>query len=136
MIIAYKNKNNDGFTVIEVIICLAITGILFTLALPSVSHMLSSNQQTSVLHTLFTNLSLARTKAIVSQQHILLCKSSNGQQCTNTSKWSDGWLIFADIDNNKQINNGEYVIHVQQALPDYMELSYRGFGSINYFRYY
>ena len=136
MIIAFKNNNNRGFTLIELLITLAVAGILFSIAVPSLSKTVSNTHQTSVLHTLFTHLNLARTQAILEKQHILLCKSIDGVQCITQSAWSDGWLIFADTDNNKIVNGDEQVIHVQQALPGTIYLNYRGFGSNDYFRYF
>jgi len=136
MIKTAKNNNNRGFTLIELLITLAVAGILVTIAVPSLSKTVSNTHQASVLHTLFSNLNLARTKAVLDKQHILLCKSIDGVQCVTQSTWSDGWLIFADSDNNKQVNGDELVIHVQQSLPDTIYLNYSGFGSNNYFRYF
>ena len=134
--IAYQIKQLHGFTLIELTITIAIAGILFSLAIPSFSQMLAHNQQTSILHTLFTHLNLARSEAIKTNHHVLLCKSINGIQCVTETLWSDGWLIFADTDNNKKVNNDERVIYIQQSLPNHIFLDYKGFGSNNYFRYY
>ncbi len=134
--IIYQSKNFHGFTLVELIITMAIAGILFSSAIPAFSNMLVHNQQTSVLQTLFTHLNFARAEAIKSNQHVLLCKSSNGNQCSTTTSWSDGWLIFSDTDNNKMVNDDEYVIYTQQSLPRNISLGYKGFGSKNYFRYY
>lgn len=129
-------KRLNGFTLIELIIVLAIAGILFSIALPAFTHMLAQNKQTAQLYTLFHHHQLARSEAIKSNQKVLLCKSSNGQQCTPKTKWSDGWIIFSDTDNNKKISASERVIYIQQALSVNLSLKYRGFGSHNYVRYF
>ncbi|MCU7940182.1 MAG: GspH/FimT family protein [gamma proteobacterium symbiont of Bathyaustriella thionipta] len=134
--IAYQIKQFHGFTLIELIITITIAGILFSLAIPSFSHMLAHNQQTSVLHTLFKHLNVARNEAINTNHHVLLCKSVDGKHCITQSSWDDGWLIFTDNDNNKKVNDEERVIYSQQSLPSHIFLDYRGFGSNNYFRYY
>jgi len=136
MKITVKNSNDRGFTLIELLITLAITGILVSVAVPSLSKAVSNSHQASILHTLFTHLNLARTKAVLDKHNILICKSIDGIQCITQSSWSDGWLIFADQDNNKQVNGDEQIIHVQQALPNTVYLNYAGFGSNNYFRYF
>lgn len=125
-----------GFTLVELMIVLAIAGILFSTALPSFSKMLAKNQQTAQLYTLFQHHQLARSEAIKNNQNVLLCKSSNGQECTPHSKWSDGWIIFSDTDNDKKINGDETVVFVQQSLATQLSLKYKGFGSHNYIRYF
>lgn len=129
-------KTSQGFTVVELMITLLITGILFLVALPSFSNMLAKNEQTAQIYTLFHHHQLARTEAIKSNRNVLLCKSSDGLKCTSNSKWSDGWIIFSDTDNDKKISDNETVIYVQDTLPQKLSLKYKGFGSHHYVRYF
>jgi len=129
------NKKN-GFTLIELIIALAISGIIMTSAIPAFSQMLAKNRQETQLFTLFSHHQLARSEAIKTNQRVTLCKSSDGRQCTPDSPWHEGWIVFSDLDHNKKINDGERVIYIQQALNRNLTLKYRGFGSSNYISYY
>lgn len=134
--IAYQSKKFHGFTLIELIITIVITGILFSVAIPSFSHILAQNQQTSLLYTIFAQLNFARYEAIKTNQQIMLCKSIDGKLCVTTTLWSDGWLIFADTDNNKKVSSNESILYIQQSLPDNIFFDYKGSGSSNYFRYF
>ncbi len=129
-------NQSKGFTLIELIIILAIIGVMFSIAIPSFSQLYANTQQTTQLYTLFNHHMLARSEAIKYTRTVLLCKSSNGKQCTPKARWSDGWIIFSDIDNDKKISNNEQVISIQQALSDDLSLKYKGFGSHNYVRYF
>jgi len=131
-----QTRSHQGFTLIELIITLAIISVLFSIALPSFSKMLADNQQTAQLHTLYHHHQLARSEAIKGNQRVLLCKSSDGLQCTKKTQWSEGWIIFSDKNNDNKINANESVVYIQQALSSKLSLDYRGFGSHNYVRYY
>ncbi len=131
-----KIKQFQGFTLIELIIVLAIGGILFSSALPAFSRLIAKNQQTAQLHTLFHHHQLARSEAIRTNLAVLLCKSNDAQHCTPKSKWSDGWIIFSDTNNNKKIDGNERVVYIQQALSVNLSLKYKGFGSHHYVRYF
>lgn len=136
MIIAYQGKKFHGFTLFELLITLAIMGILFSLAIPSFSRTLLHNQQTSVLHNFFSQLNYARTEAIKTNHPALLCKSINGRQCIKSGHWSAGWIIFSDKNLNKQVDNNEPVLLVQQALAKTIYFDYKGAGSSHYFQYF
>ncbi len=128
--------NNKGFSLIEIIITIAILGILSSYALPSFSHLLSRNQQRSVLFQLFRHHQLARSEAIKRNQSIILCKSSNARQCNPAADWHEGWIIFADTDNNRLLNGTESLIYSYQGQNYKLSVNYRGFGSHNYIRYF
>ncbi len=132
----YPVKQYPGFTLIELMITIGVAGILFSIAIPSFLQLQADNQQTTQLYSMFSHHHLARSEAIKNTSTVLLCKSSDGRQCTPRAQWSDGWIIFSDTDNDKTISSGERVIHIQQALSDNLSLKYKGFGSHNYVRYF
>lgn len=131
-----QSKRLQGFTLIELITILAIAGVLFSTAVPELSHLLARNQQTAQLQILFAHHQLARSEAVKNNSRVIICKSYDGQQCTSMGQWSDGWIIFSDKDNNKKINDNERVTYIQTALSVNLSLKYKGFGSHNYVRYY
>jgi type IV fimbrial biogenesis protein FimT len=131
-----KLHTTYGFTLMELIIVLAISSILMTSAIPAFSQMLARNKQTAKIHLLFAHHRLARSEAIISNQRVTLCKSSDSLQCTRNSQWHDGWIVFIDANHDKRVSSSERIIFVQQALENNMTLKYRGFGSHNYISYF
>lgn len=127
---------SKGFSLTEILIVIAIAGILMISAIPAFSHLVARNQQTSILNTLLSHHHLARSEAVKNNQQVLLCKSNSGVLCTPEAQWHDGWIIFADTDRNKQVNGLEQVLFIQTALDKNLNLHYRGFGSRNYIRYF
>ena len=131
-----KPSYESAFTLIELLITLSIAGILITLAIPSFSHTLAKTKLRSQLQVLFSHHQLARSEAIKTNQRVTLCKSSSGTQCTSTSGWSDGWIIFSDKNLDKTVNNNDRILLVQQPIASGLTLTYRGFGSHNYISYF
>ena len=132
----FSLHKDNGFTLIELLITLAIAGILFSLAVPTFSQVFAKNQQQTTLYRLFSHHQLASSEAIKTNQIVILCKSTDGNQCSKQAEWTDGWLIFADHDNNKKLDGNDRIIYTQSALNNNLSLSYRGFGSHNYVRYF
>ena len=106
-----------GFTLIEMLITLAIAGIILSSAIPAFATMHARNQLTTQLYNLYSHHQLARTEAIKNNQRVIVCKSSDGLNCTRASQWHDGWIIFTDSNHNNKIDEHERMIHIQQALP-------------------
>jgi type IV fimbrial biogenesis protein FimT len=91
-------KTQTGFTLIELMMALAIGGILLTLAVPSFNATMRSNRLTSYANNLVTAFNLARSEAIERRSTITVCSSSDQATCTNSS-WSDGWIVMNPTTN-------------------------------------
>ena len=94
-----------GFTLIELMISVAMTAILLTVAVPSFSELIKSNRVSSNANELLAALQFARSEAVTRKAAVALCTSntgmdSNNPTCVDTVHWSDGWLIFLDTNNN------------------------------------
>jgi len=114
-----------GFTLIELIITIAIAGILMSLALPSFKKTLQNNKLTSMHNELLSSLSLARNTAISRGSFATLCKSNQaGDNCDSSASWKDGWIIFLDNDDSGSVNNDEEVIALNNALPKKVSINF------------
>jgi type IV fimbrial biogenesis protein FimT len=95
-----KPQAQSGFTLTELMVTVAIVGILAGLAAPSFRDMLNQNNATSLANELATTLNLARSEAIKRAVRVTVCKSADitnaSPTCSTTASWQDGWLIFTD----------------------------------------
>lgn len=97
-------------TLAELLATLAVGTILISMGIPSYQSLVLSNSQTAEVNELIAGLSLARSEAITKNTRVTLCTSTNGTSCDATADWSDGWLVYADNNNDSNLNAGEPVI--------------------------
>lgn len=120
---AASKQHNAGFTLVELMITLAVAAILVTAAVPSFMSMIASNRVTAASNDLVTALNLGKSEAIRSGRYALLCKNSN---CDTTGSWADGWILFSDVDNNGVQNGDDPIIRTQEALEPSLAFQYIG----------
>jgi type IV fimbrial biogenesis protein FimT len=95
-----------GFTLIELIITLAIAGILLAVAVPNFISFVQNSRLTSQANDLVTALNYARSEAIKRGVRTAVCSSTNGTSCAASTTWDTGWLVFVDCDNDGVVDPG------------------------------
>ncbi|MGH8085310.1 MAG: GspH/FimT family pseudopilin [Lysobacter sp.] len=111
------SRTNWGFTLIELMITIAIAAIGLALAYPSFSGVFRSNRVATHTNTLMASLNLARTEAIRSNRGGGVCSSDGGVTC-NGANWDAGWLVFTDMDGDGEMDeDGDIVIRYVEGNP-------------------
>lgn len=109
----HMTKNNHGFTLIELIVTLAVFAILVAVAAPSFNSYVDSSRRASEVNLLSGALSYARSEAIKYDSTISICAQTDGAEtCSGTNDWSNGWLVFADADADGVVDTGETVLRI------------------------
>ncbi|AOW12933.1 hypothetical protein LPB72_18325 [Hydrogenophaga crassostreae] len=107
-----------GFTLVELLITMAVLAILLGLAVPTLGGMLAKWHRDSATRAIVSHLQLARAAAIKSTRRVIMCNSIDGTQCAEASQreWSSGWLVFQDDNTNKVLDADDTVIAVTGPL--------------------
>lgn len=103
-----RRTHASGFSLIELMVTIAIVAILLAVAFPSFEGSLRSNRVATGTNELLASLSLARSEAIRNPAGAALCTSTDGAACGGD--WNDGWLVWLDLNQNGEVNPGERVI--------------------------
>ena len=108
----YYNKNNQGFTLIELIVTVAIIGILADMGMPSLQTTVQDNRMAALYNEFLGSASYTRSAAITFGSAVTLCRrNSAGDACdTQSTDFSNGWLVFHDKDGDGTIDAGERIL--------------------------
>jgi len=115
-----------GFTLIELMVVVALVAIIQSLAAPALSGMANSMRLTAAANSLFSSLLLARSEAIKRNSRAVVCKSATGYACNITGGWEQGWIVFHDFNNNAVLDASEAILSRVQALPHPIQLTGNG----------
>jgi type IV fimbrial biogenesis protein FimT len=86
--------SQKGFTLIELMITLAVLAIVLGMAAPSFSSMLQDNRASALGSELQGALQFARSEAVKRRQSVVICRSNAAASgCENGTDWSGGWLV-------------------------------------------
>lgn len=95
-----------GFTLVELMITVAVLAVVAGLAAPLFAGVINGNRLTSTANEIAVGIQAARMEALRRGVRVTLCQSTNGTTCSNTSPWQ-GWLVFADANGNNAPDAGE-----------------------------
>jgi type IV fimbrial biogenesis protein FimT len=129
-----KKMNTDmkptrGFTLIELMVTLAVATILITVAIPGFRTIIQNNRVAAQSNDLLTALTLARSEALKRGVQVSVCSSDDQTDCDAApgTDWVNGWIVFVDDNADGNKDGGELLIRVWDGLSGSPSLT----GTVN-----
>jgi type IV fimbrial biogenesis protein FimT len=116
-----KNRNQNGFTLYELMITVAVLGVVLMVGVPNFSEFTQNSRMTSTANDLHSSFLLARSEAARAKSNITICASANsmaGAAAACGGVFDQGWIIFVDTDGDIVRDAGEALLRPHPAVPN------------------
>lgn len=113
-----KNQSSisQGFTLIELMVSIALVAVLMMVAVPSLTTFQRNAELTSFSNTLLASINAARGEAMKRGRYAMVVPADG-------TNWSSGWIVFVDMDRSQAYEAANDVsILTRGALPSYLEI--------------
>jgi len=97
-----KNKQS-GFTLVELMVLLAVMGTVLAIGIPSFRAMMVNNELVDTANSLRMSMKLARSEAVARGKNAIVCSSVNISSATGATcsladgNWAKGWIVGVDL---------------------------------------
>jgi len=123
-----------GFTLIEVVVFVAVLAILMSVAVPSFVSTIAGNRASSYANDFVSSLNYARGEAVARRAAVTMCTSANGTSCrasndTDKSNWQKGWIVTVPTDNTVLLVGSAFAAQV--TLSGTASISFDASGSLS-----
>ncbi|MFW1859736.1 GspH/FimT family protein [Acinetobacter defluvii] len=114
-----------GLTLVELVVCVCVIGILASISTPYFLHILQERERKNILPLLDQHINFAKNNALLYHNDVIICSSLDLSVCQN-DQWSSGILIFIDKNKNKILDNSELILQKTKLKLKYGSLRWTG----------
>lgn len=106
-------RAQQGLTLPELLIGVALVGVLAGLAIPAFHGVIERTKARAVSDRFLTELAFARSEAVFRRRQVVLCRTRDFNRCVDWGAWSAGVMTFEDRNYDRDLSPGEPVLRVQ-----------------------
>ena len=116
-----------GLTLPEVLLTLALLGVLATAALPRFDTLLQQTRSASIINLFTARIEAARKTALSRGETLTLCPGI--EKCRSRDDWIAGARLFVDVNANGRIDPPDVLLRTFARLDSSGEIRWRSFGN-------
>lgn len=100
---------NGGLGLIELVVAMAIVGVLALIALPATMNVVHATRASNALESVYETLMASTRMAVVTSTEVVICPGGVAG-CQGGIDWSEGWIAFPDVNGNRVRDASEPII--------------------------
>lgn len=129
---AKSTKLNNGFTIVELMVTIAIAGIIAVIAMPNLNDFLVRMRVDNEVSEMHRLLLTARNNAINTGFNTTVCPLDSSNTCTNN--WGNTISVFTNTTaaTNDTMNGADILIKIKEAVKTNDILKLKNAGFITY----
>lgn len=123
-----KQKAQTGFTLIELMVTVALAAVLVTIGLPAMGDFVRNSRLTATVNDFIAATTIARSEAVKRRTPVTVCASDDSLASSPAcdkgagTVWEDGWLVFVDADGDAVVDTGEEILQRQGPLTEQLSI--------------
>ena len=95
-------KSKLGITAFDLLVAMALAVLLLCTGVPGLRAFTLNQAMQAAVAGLYTDLQFARAEALRLNAEVVACPGSESAGCAGDANWHAGWLVFADLDGNRE----------------------------------
>jgi type IV fimbrial biogenesis protein FimT len=133
MNVGWFHLKSTGFTILEMLMVVSIAAVLMMVGIPTFEEFRHKQRMTASISLLHSQIIFARDQAIKLNTNVIACPGNLHSGCSQSNNWTDGWIVFGDLNNDQQFSELESLYRYEPALEEIMVVGNSGRQQLNFY---